>query len=367
MSTIFFNAGQSGEVTPAEAGTPYLQTRLVNPLIGSEWDRFVTTHPEHTFFHSAAWAKVLAASYGHEPFYLSCSRWGKLLALIPIMEVRSCLTGRRGVCLPFADSCGPLVFDGCDPALVTDQLSSLAWKRQWKYFEVRGGPAPEVAATPSVSFHGHTLDLRPGKEALLKGFASSVRRAIRKAERSDLSVEVLHTPEALLDYYRLHLLTRKRHGLPAQPLSFFLNIYQEIIEPGFGFVVLAKQSGRTLSGAVFFRFGKKAVYKFGASDETLQEFRGNNLVIWEGIKFLAQDSVESLHLGRTSLGNTGLRRFKQSWSTQEEVIEYYRCERASGHWITEEDQSSGLHTAAFRRMPSGINRLVGSLLYPHLD
>ena len=31
--------------------------------------------------------------------------------LIPLMEIRSSFTGRRGVCLPFSDSCEPLIFE----------------------------------------------------------------------------------------------------------------------------------------------------------------------------------------------------------------------------------------------------------------
>ena len=34
------------------------------------------SHPEATFFHSAAWAKVLCKTYRHEPLYLHFSEAG---------------------------------------------------------------------------------------------------------------------------------------------------------------------------------------------------------------------------------------------------------------------------------------------------
>ena len=79
-----------------------LEAKLVDPLCDSAWDRLVLSHSESNVFHSAAWAKVLCETYGHKPFYLSFSEGGELVALIPLMEVRSAITGCRGVCLPFS-------------------------------------------------------------------------------------------------------------------------------------------------------------------------------------------------------------------------------------------------------------------------
>ena len=44
-------------------------------------------------------ARVLARTYGHRPHYLACHQEGRLTALIPVMEVCSVFTGRRGVCV----------------------------------------------------------------------------------------------------------------------------------------------------------------------------------------------------------------------------------------------------------------------------
>ena len=217
-----------------------MEIKIVNPLCDPEWDRLAASHPEYTFSHSAAWAKVLSKSYGHKPVYLRCSERGELVALIPMMEVRSPLTGRRGVCLPFTDFCGPLMFGEGGSALAMDKLTEVARERKWKYFEVRGGRTIEASATPALAFYGHTLDLRSSPEVLFTRFKSSARRALRKAERSCLSVQVARTREAILEFYRLHVRTRKRHGLPPQPVSFFLNIHDEMIKAGLGFVVMAR-------------------------------------------------------------------------------------------------------------------------------
>jgi hypothetical protein len=123
-----------------------------------------------------------------------------------------------------------------------------------------------------------------------------------------------------------------------------------------------------VAGAVFFHKGSKAVYKFGASDERFQHLRPTNLIFWEAISHLARQGIESLHFGRTSLENEGLRRFKLSWGTTEETINYYRFGSADKNWISAPpDQTSGFHNAVFARLPLAANRLIGAMIYPHLD
>ena len=341
--------------------------RILDPVHDPSWDAVVALHRDAGCFHTSAWAKVLHQTYNHRPFYLQFSRGRRLVALIPLMEVRSPFTGCRGVCLPFSDACEPLVFDPEAVGLVRDRLVRFAQERRWKHLEIRGGKFFQLAASSATKFYGHTLDLRSGVEELSTRFTGPVRRAIRKAERSDVSAVVVRNRPAIRDFYRLHVQTRRRHGLPPQPASFFLNVYDHIIKPGLGFIVLAHRGSRPIAAAIFFRFGKNALYKYGASDKRFQELRANNLVMWQGIQFLARNGAERLHFGRTACENDGLRRFKLSWDTEEQTIDYFRVDPSGGQCLIAAPHDSGFHTRIFGRLPLVLNRLAGSMIYPHLD
>ena len=362
-------AALSGDYSLVEPKTTSksLQMRILDPVHDPGWDHVVALHRDADCFHTSAWAKVLHQTYNHQPFYLQFSRGRRLTALTPLMEVRSPFTGRRGVCLPFSDACEPLIFDPEAVGLVRDQLVRFAQERRWKHLEIRGGKSFQLAPSAATKFYGHTLDLRSGAEELTTRFASPVRRAIRKAERSDVSAAVVRNRPAISDFYRLHVQTRRRHGLPPQPASFFLNIYEHIIRPGLGFIVLARRGSRPIAAAIFFRFGKNALYKYGASDKRFQEFRANNLVMWRGIQFLARNAAEKLHFGRTACENDGLRRFKLSWGTEEETIDYFRIDSSGGQCLIAAPHHSGFHKRIFGRLPLAFNRLAGSMIYPHLD
>jgi len=346
-----------------------IEVRLVDPLSDPDWDRLVLSHPGFNFFHRTGWAKVLCQTYGHKPLYLHFYQADELVGLLPVMEVVSPFTGRRGVSMPFSDFCEPLLLEQWrHEKILFETLRELARERKWSYFEMRGGknslPGEPVAAE---RFYGHKLDLTAGIEKVAARFQSSVGRAIRKAEKSGLTVEVTKSGEAMVDFYRLHERTRRRHGLPPQPFSFFRSIQKEIIDADLGFIVVAKQAMTPIAAAVFFHSGEEALFKFGASNEKNQQLRGNNLVMSEAIKHLMKKGLRMLHFGRTDTGNEGLRQFKLSWGAQEEVIEYFRFALNTNRWINSGGNAPEFHNQIFRRLPLAANRIAGALIYPHLD
>jgi hypothetical protein len=340
---------------------------LLNPLLDGKWENAISMHRDATIFHSTAWARVLLDTYGHRPCYIQMSLNGSLFALIPMMEVQSALTRSRGICLPFSDYCAPLTFSSFGHELVAQKLQQIARERHWSYFELRSHSIFPNDVPASESYYGHFLDLRIGPEALISNFSSSVQRAVRKAQRSGLSVSIQTGPDAMAQFYKLHVRTRRRHGAPPQPRSFFINVQRHLISSGFGFIVLVECQRRPIAAAMFLKLGRHAVYKFGASDERVQALRGNNLAMFEGIKYLAEKGAETLHFGRTDKENEGLRRFKLSWGATEEEIRYACFEMASESWKRSRESRSIFHKRIFRALPASLNRLAGAIIYPHLD
>jgi lipid II:glycine glycyltransferase (peptidoglycan interpeptide bridge formation enzyme) len=116
---------------------------------------------------------------------------------------------------------------------------------------------------------------------------------------------------------------------------------------------------------VFFHFGEQAIFKYGASNEAHQDLRANDLVMWEALKYYASHGFRLLHLGRTSLANAGLRRFKLAWGAREHIIEYVRYDLKLRAFVTGKDDAFGWYNRGFRLLPIGVSRLIGTLLYRH--
>jgi hypothetical protein len=335
--------------------------RRFNPLETPNWDALLTSRPDFSFFHGTAWIKVLAGSYGFEPQFFESGN-----AVLPLMEASSWLTGRKGVALPFTDECGLLGADKDVFAKLFAEAVVFGQARGWKSIKLRGGReffGEEVPA--SVSFYGHEVDLAVGERLLFEKMDGSVRRAIRKAEQGGVQVEILQNIGAMREFYRLQCLTRKRHGLPPQPWKFFVNIHRHVLSQNLGMIALAKHEGKPLAASVYFYLGGRAIYKYGASDFAHQHLRGSNLVMWAAMKWLAQQGAKTLDLGKTSLANEGLRRFKLNLGARERIVVYVKYDLRRKVFVTELDGVVGWHNRVFGALPMWASQIAGRLLYRH--
>src|SRR5262249_35073515 len=137
-----------------------------------------------------------------------------------------------------------------------------------RYIELR--PVHPVGVADSgiystTDFWLHHIDLGPDIDTLYRNFhKDSIQRKIRRAEREHLRYEDGRSPHLLDAFYRLLLLTRRRHAMPPQPKTWF----QALIEH-FGEelkIRVAYQGGQPVAAILTLRHKDVMVYKYGASD-----------------------------------------------------------------------------------------------------
>ena len=377
-----------------------MNLEIIDPTNYAGWDDLLLSTPGYSFFHSSAWAKVLKDSYGYTPMYFDTIKNGQFSALVPVMEVNSFITGKRGVSLPFTDYCEPIINANVEFIDLFNNIIEYGKKRGWKYVELRGGDRylrnqesgarkqearssnlnPETwnlnpasspytlhpTPCPFSAYLGHTLDLTGGEEKILSSLRDSTKRNIKKAIKEGVAVKILNSLESVKEFYRLNCLTRKEHGLPPQPYYFFQKIYDHIVSRDLGSIALASYKGRNIAGAVFFHFSDKAIYKYGASDMKFQDLRANNLAMWEGIRWFCNNGYKSFCFGRTEVENKGLQQFKAGWGTVEQSIHYFKYDFRKKEFIKDSLEFKNIYHYVFKKMPAPLLNIVGSSLYRHV-
>lgn len=339
---------------------------VINPLAYPGWDDLLLTHPNYSIFHTYAWAKVLAETYGYKPKYFFATRNGTLSTLVPVMEVNSYLTGKRGVSLPFSDYCDLAFNDQNSFKDVTELLTQHGRTVGWRSIEFRCRESMTGEIAPKASYFHHILDLKEDEGHIFKGFRGSTQRNIRKAEKENVKVSISTSIESIRDFYRLHCMTRKKHGVPPQPFSFFINLHKNILEKNKGFIVFAMCNGSCISAAVYLHFGKRAYYKYGASDSKAQHLRASNLVMWEAIRWYLRNGYQTFCFGRTDLENKGLRQFKNGWGTRESFLYYYKYDLRGETYVNTHRPIPELIKKVFTIMPIPLSRIIGSLSYRYI-
>jgi CelD/BcsL family acetyltransferase involved in cellulose biosynthesis len=343
--------------------------QFLDPRVDPEWDAFVDRSSGGTVFHTSAWASVLAETYSFAPRYLAAiDDSGSVVAGIPTMLVRSRLTGRRLVGLPFSDACAPLAPDcGAGDKLI-DTLVAEARNERCRYLELRGdsGLVLDRHGFKSFQFLHHEVSLDRPLAQIDADVSPAKRRARNKAKNE--GVEVSRSTE-LVDVkslYHLYLLTRRKHGLPPAPYSFFENIHRFLIANGMGCVLLAKWRNQVVAADLVLWHRDSLYYKFNVWDTHFQDVRPNDLLLWEAIKLGTERALRVFDLGRCEVDNSGLRQFKKGWSAIEMPLSYYYYPDVRG--FVADDQDDPQHKllgSLIRHTPSGLLARFGAL-YGHL-
>ncbi len=325
------------------------------------WIRVVGRSPQATPFHHPAWSRTLSDCYGFRAFLAVVERGGQTEMALPIIETRA-FGKRRWVSLPFTDHCPPLLGE---PDMAPAALAALDRTRRSAgatRLELRS-PVPGRSDLSYLAAVRHVLPLEPDPDAVLgRASKSQVRRNIARARREGVVVRRGRSQIDLTGhYYDLHVDTRRRQGVPAQPKNLFRHLWRNVMEPGLGCVLLAYAGTTPVAGAVFLSWNGTTIYKYGASDPRRWSLRANALIFGEAIRSACLAGDHDFDFGRTDLDNTGLRDFKHRWGSEElplrySTVPYHQAGSGAG-------RAERVCAAMLRRGPRWVCRASGQLLY----
>jgi CelD/BcsL family acetyltransferase involved in cellulose biosynthesis len=339
----------------------------LSPLEDPRWDRLVARHPFASVFHTTGWLRAVRLTYGYEPVALTTSSPGdELQDALVYCGVRSWITGRRIVSLPFADHCDPLV-EHVEPLMnLCSAIERERWAAGWKYVELRSSRFGSVlpALTPSDEYCHHVLDLRPSSADLFKSLhRDSVQRKIQRAAREHLVYDEGRDEHELRCFYRLLVGTRRRHGVPTQPFSWFRNLAAELKDALL--VRIVHHRRQPVAAILTLRHDQTMVYKYGASDPEWHRSGCMQFLFWHTIETSRSAGCLWFDLGRTSPSNEGLLTFKDRLGATRSVLTYRRSPspRPGPHRVR--DWLARCGAEAVRRAPRPFGVAAGRLLYRH--
>ncbi|HEY1807832.1 MAG TPA: GNAT family N-acetyltransferase [Acidobacteriaceae bacterium] len=339
----------------------------LDPLSDPRWPALVATHPLASVFHTRAWLTALQTSYGYRPLVLTTSPPGvPLTDAVAFCEVDSWVTGRRLVSLPFSDHCEPLLSDPAALETLLLHARDAVEQGRYKRFEIR----PHSARGEQVRSYQpkggavlHRLDLSAPADQLFRSFHKDcIQRKIRRAERENLVYEEGNSDGQLSDFYRLMTMTRRRHGLPPQPLRWFRALISAF---GSGMKIrIARKDGAAVASIVTLSHRRTMVYKYGCSDASANKYGGTPMLFWQTIQEAKANGQNELDMGRSDLDDPGLSVFKEHWGSVPTPLTYWRYpaneSRPQPSW------QKAWRDRVIAASPDRLLQLAGNILYRHV-
>jgi hypothetical protein len=190
------------------------------------WNEMLTRCATAALYHQNPWLELLVRAYGFRLHLVTLEERRHVVAACVLARIKNPLLRRRFVSLPFSDYCPPLAVS--KDAELRLLLALKGRTLPGAALEIRGVETAAEGWQCVEHFVNWTLSLEPGLTTIERRLSTSFRRNLRRATRENVVVSRGAGRDYLRRFYRMHLLTRRRFGLPAQPWLFF-KLLQEII------------------------------------------------------------------------------------------------------------------------------------------
>ena len=257
-----------------------------------EWDTFVTSHPEANFLHSWQWGEF-HVSRGRQIVRRGVYVGKKLEGVYEGVVEKA----RRGTHLAVAG--GPIVDWRNDEVvqLLRDDMKKQGEAHGCVFVRVR--PQLERSEESLHLFerlgferapmylsveHAGVLDLHKSEEEILKGMRQRLRRALRKAEKNNITVETSTNPEDIAEFYKIQLQTAGRHQFVAFSEDFLKKQFAAFAETGNAVLYTARHEGEILAQNFMIFYGNEASYHYGVSTELGTKLSGAPLLHMQAMR-----------------------------------------------------------------------------------
>lgn len=156
------------------------------------------------------------------------------------------------------------------------------------------------------------VDLTKEEEALRTGLKGKWRNALRKAEKSGLSVSWSHgikQAALILACHNQDKTAKRYQGTSLKTLSV---LCRQAVQGQGLLSAVAQLNGRMVAGVIFIRHGLAATYQVGWTSAQGRTVNANHLLLWDGLLKLKNEGVQDLDLGGVNDADAaGVKRFKQ--------------------------------------------------------
>jgi len=296
-----------------------------------DWERLDGT-TDGVIFQTREWLAFLAETQGAEPVLAAVFDDGRRVGSFTGLMIRR--LGVRILGSPFpgwtTESMGFDLDEGVSRREATAALARFAFgPMRAMHLELKdrrldaaqaGGLGFEV--DPKLTYE---VDLARDEDAIFGGMSSACRRAIRKADKSGVTVEQAGGEAFADEYYaQLQDVFAKQELVPTYGVERVRSLIRHV-EPTGRLLLLRARSpeGQSIATGIFPVFNGTAYFWGGASWRSGQILRPNEALFWHAMRELRRRGAATLDLG-------GAGDYKRKYGTTEAWVPALRRSRVAG-------------------------------------
>lgn len=353
MASTTPNSEQTDEIVVRSASADQLR----------EWDRYVDSNDDATFFHRAGWYRVVGQSFGHTPHYLQAlDPEGTVRGVLPLFEVKSALFGHYLVSLPFAVYGGAVADDNDIRRQLEDSAANLAVELGVDYLELRNREKTRDD-WPARSIHATFLrDIEDGEEAILLSIKNKQRAVIRKSLRNNLTREI---QDDVTDFFHAYSMSVRNLGTPVFSRRYFENLKME-----FGSeceIVSIKGEDGLHCSLLSFYFKDTVLPYYGGGLPQSRASKAMDFMYFDLMCRSGSDGYKTFDFGRSKI-DTGPYNYKRHWGFNPQPLhyQYYLVNASQLPELNTNNPRYRMLIAVWQKLPLKMSQLIGPLVSKYL-
>lgn len=329
------------------------------------WDAFVESHPDASPYHRSVWKHILQAALKKPWFLVGVYQDGRIIGGLPLVHMRSRLTGNFLVSVPYVNYGGLLVENESLANPILEFTRSIASRLKADHIECRHLKNHFSQLPVRQDKVSMWLQLPDSSQELMKSFKPKLRSQIRKGEKNGLEVRIGHI-ELLEDFYDVFSKNMRDLGTPVYGKEFFRLILQAFPDSG-RLVIIFGKDRLPIAAAFLLGYRDRMEIPWASSIRKYNYLQSNMLLYWHCLKYACDQGYGIFDFGRSTVGSSTLK-FKEQWGSQ--PVQHYWHYVLDGKdqlpQINPQNPKYHLAIIIWQRLPLWVTRLVGPSISKHL-
>src|SRR4030042_6930936 len=288
-----------------------------------EWDEFASRYTDLIFYQSV-WSQVLKEGLGGQPLYFYLRDGGTIIAGLPGVLLNFKILKILYASIPYGNLIGEREYFGPFMEILEDEF------RKRKIDQVRITESPFSKSQLPGSFKSipakcTLLDLRGlNQEKIWEGYKKNIRRDVRKAQKSGMTIRRGDSRKDADIFYKLYLASMERNRAMAKyPLRWFETLYEILTKKELSDIYVAELNDVAIAGVVLIYSVSSTHYFHNGSQYEFLKFCPNELLIHNALG----EAIEKKNAWFDFMGSDPLDlpllHFKEKWGSQSMDLHTY--------------------------------------------
>lgn len=261
-----------------------------------EWNRIVKESSYGTIFHTLEWMEILTKIFKVKELHLGIYKNNELIGVFPAFLQRKGIfklitSPLREAATPYG---GPIIKESLKGVLSAfDKFT-----KPIGYVDVTFSPKLNLNSEILKNYNyeerfTYILNLEQEIDDIWKNLKKKCRNAIRKAEKSNVTIIEGDKKEYLEEYYKMVEDTYKKSNIkPPISMKYYQMVFDVLYPKKQLKVLFAEYDGKLVAGAIFPYFDNRIYYWDGASYREYNKVAPNNLIQWHLIQWAVENEFK---------------------------------------------------------------------------